>query len=159
MIRGPTPEEYFAQEFAKFKKEWDESESTHLRALYDAVVLAHVNSIAPPEWAVKELLNLIIARHNASSGKKRVRSRYALDHTHRQRWGALTCAFKFHGIEYSKKPGRPKDTCAIQEARQQASDWLKGTVAFGNPRQVQDSFDIVEKARATGADARFFFDR
>jgi hypothetical protein len=159
MIWGPTREEYFAGRFAKFKKEWDESKSTHLPALWDAVVLAQVNSIALPDWAVQELLNLIVARHNASSGKKRARCRYVLDYVHRQRWRALTTAFQFHGIKYSKKSGRPKDACAIQQARQLASDWLKGKVESGSPRQVQDSFDIVEKARASGADARFLFDR
>jgi hypothetical protein len=154
-----TPEEYFRQEFAKLKKQWDESKSTHWPVLYDAVVLAHVNSIALPEWTVLELLNLIVARHNFVSGKKRIQSRFALDRIHRQRWTALTTAFKIRGIEYSKKPGRPNGTRGIQEARQEASDWLKKTVARGNPRQVQDSFDIVEKARATGADARYFFER
>jgi hypothetical protein len=154
-----TPDEHFRQQFAKLKKQWDESKSTHWPVLYDAVVLAHVNLIALPEWTVLELLNLIVARHNFVSGKKRIRSRFALDYTHRQRWDALTYAFKIRGIEYSKKPGRPKDTCGIQEARQEASDLLKETVAFGNPRQVQDSFDIVEKARVTGADARYFFER
>jgi hypothetical protein len=101
-----TPEEYFAKEFAKLKKEWDESKSTHWPALYTAVELAHVNSIAPPEWVVLEMQNLIIARHNAS-GRKRSRSKYALDYTHRRRRIALTFAFQIRGIEYSKKSGRP----------------------------------------------------
>jgi hypothetical protein len=101
---------------------------------------------------------LIVARHNAS-GRKRIRSQYALDYTHWRRWSALTHQFKIRGIEYSKKPGRPNGTRGIQEARQDASDSLKNDVAYGMPRQVQDSFDIVEKARATGADARFCLDR
>ena len=56
-----TPEQYFTQEFAKLKKEWDESESTHWFALYYAVELARLNSIAQPEWVVQEMQNLIIA--------------------------------------------------------------------------------------------------
>jgi hypothetical protein len=119
-----TREEYFAQEFAKLKNEWDESKSTHWPALYDAVVLAHVNSIAPPKWVAQENLNLIVARHNAS-GRKRIRSQYALDYTHWRRWSALTHQFKIRGIEYSKKAGRPNGTRGIQEARQDASDSLK----------------------------------
>jgi hypothetical protein len=157
-LPGPTREEYFAQEFARRKREWDESKSTHWPALYEAVGLAGANSIALPEWVVHELLKLIIARHYAS-GRKRSRSKYALDYTHRRRWDALTCEFKIRGIEYSKKSGRPNGTHGIQEARQAAVDSLKKTVARGTPRQVQDSFDIVEKARAIGADARFFFER
>jgi hypothetical protein len=150
-----TPEQYFTQEFAKLKKEWDESESTHWFALYYAVELARLNSIAQPEWVVQEMQNLIIAHHNAS-GRKRSRSKYTLDYTHHQRWRALTYEFRIRGIEYSKKSGRPNGTRGIQEARQAASDSLRGKVAFGTPRQVQDSFDIVEKARATGADARYY---
>jgi len=160
-VRGPTPEEYFAQKFAELKKEWDESKSTHWPALYDAALLAHVNSIAPPEWAVQEELNLIIDRHNASSrnGRKGIRSRYGLDWIHSKRWHALTHTFKTRCIEYTKKRGRPKDKRGIQAARQEASDLLRGTVAFGTPREVQKSFDKVEKARVAGAGARFFFDR
>jgi hypothetical protein len=157
MTRGPTPEEFFAREFAALKKEWDVSK--HLPALYDAIVLAHVNSIAQAEWAVREVLNLIVASHNATSGKKRIRSKYALDHTHRQRWQALNLAFKLRNIEYSKKSGRPTHARGIQKARQEASEWLSKTVAFGTPRQVQKSFDKVEKARGTSAEARYFFDR
>ena len=152
-----TPEEFLAQEFAALEKEWDASK--HLSALYDAIVLAHVNSIAPGEWAVREVLNLIVASHYATSGKKRIRSKYALDYTHRQRWEALTFAFKIRNIEYSKKPGRPTHARGIQEARQEASELLSKSVARGTPRQVQDSFDKVEKARGTGAEARYFFGR
>jgi hypothetical protein len=155
-VRGPTPEEYFARKFAELKKEWDESKSTHLPALCIAVDLAHVNSVALPEWVVQEVRALIIARHYAGGGKKRTRSRYAVDYTHFRRWNALTFAFKVRGIEYAKKPGRPKGA-RIGEARQEASDLLrKDPIAFGEPRQVQHSFDIVEKARAAGAAARFF---
>jgi len=160
-VRGPTSEEYFAQEFAKLRREWVESKATHWPAIYDAVVLAHFNSIAPPEWIVQEELNLIVARHNAGSrnGRKRNRSKYALDCTHFVRWSALTHTFKARCINYTKKAGRPKDKRGIQAARQEASDLLVGNVAFGTPREVQKSFDKVEKARAAGADARFFVDR
>lgn len=157
MTRGPTPEEFFAREFAALEKEWNASK--HLPALYEAIELAHVNSIAPPEWAVRAVLDLIVASYNATSGKKRVRSKYALDNIHRQRWQALSLIFRLRNIEYSKKSGRPKDARGIQEARQEASDSLKKSFAWGTPRQVQDSFDKVEKARGTPAEARYSFDR
>jgi hypothetical protein len=153
-----TPEEFYAQEFARLKKEWDESKSTHWPALHDAVVLAHVNSIAPPEWVVYELCNLIRARHNAS-GRKHIRSKYAIDVIHGRRWNALNLQFKLRGIEYSKKRGRPNGTCGIQEARQAASDSLKKDIGFGTAREVQKSFDKVEKARGASADARYLVDR
>ncbi|HEY6701498.1 MAG TPA: hypothetical protein VI137_11910 [Pseudolabrys sp.] len=159
MTRGPTPEEFFAQKFAALEKVWDAAK--HLPALYDAIVWAHVNSISPPEWAVVAVLNLIVAHHNATSGKKRLRSQYALDYIHRTRWRALSTAFRMYGIEkYEKTPGRPKDA-RVQEARQQASEALRKvkSVARGRPRQIQDSFDKVEKARGTPAEVRYFFDR
>ena len=101
------------------------------------------------------MLDLIVACYNATSGKKRIRSQYALDYTHRQRWQALSLAFSLRNIDYAKKPGRPKDTRGIQEA----SDSLKKSFTWGTPRQVQDSFDKVEKTRGTSEEARYFFDR
>jgi hypothetical protein len=157
MSRGPTLEEFFAREFAALEKEWDASQ--HLPALYDVIERAHIGSVAPPAWAVRAVLNLIVASYNATSGKKRIRSKYALDYTHRQRWQALDLAFKLRGIEYAKKSGRPKDAPGIEEARQEASDMLKKNFAWGTPRQVQDSFDKVEKARGTDAESRYFFSR
>jgi hypothetical protein len=157
MTRGPTTEEFFAREFAALEKEWDAAK--HLPALYEAIELAHINSVAPPEWAVRAVLNLIVANYNATSGKKRIRSKYALDYMHRQRWQALSLAFSLRNIDYAKNPGRPKNAPGIQEARQEASDSLKKNFVWGTPRQVQDSFDKVEKARGTGAEARYFFNR
>jgi hypothetical protein len=158
MTRGPTPEEFFAQEFAARKKEWDAGR--HYPALHYVVHLACANSVPPPEWAALAVLDLIVARHNAVSGKKRLRSRYALDHIHRMRWSALTVAFRGRGIDkYKKIRGRPKDARGIQEAREEASKGLRKSVAFGTPRQIQDSFDKVEKARGTAAEARYFFGR
>jgi hypothetical protein len=157
MTRRPTREEFFAQKFVALEKEWDAGK--HYPALYDAIELAHVNSVPPPEWAVVAVLNLIVARHNATSGKKRLRSQYALDHIHRMRWSALTVAFRSRGIKYEKIRGRPKDARGIQEAREEASAGLRKNIASGTPRQIQDSFDKVEKARGTAAAARYFFDR
>jgi hypothetical protein len=149
MTRWQTPEEFFAQKFAALEKEWDAAK--HLPALYAAIVWAHTNSIPPPEWAVVAVL--------ATSGKKRVRSQLALDLVHRLRWSALTVEFRSRGIDYKKTRGRPKDAGGIQEARQEVSEGLRKSIARGEPRQIQDSFDKVEKVRGTAAEARYFFDR
>ena len=130
MTRGPMPEEFFAQEFAARKKEWNAGK--HYPALHYVVRLACANSILLPEWAALEILDLIVARHNAGSGKKRLRTQYALDHIHGMRWSALTVAFRSRGIEYKKIPGRPKDARGIQGARQEASEGLCGEC---RPRQ------------------------
>ena len=155
MTRGPTPEEFFAQEFAARKKAWDAGR--HYPDLHYVVHLAGANSVPLPEWAALEVLGLIVACHNAT-GKKR--SQCTLDHIHMMRWSALTVAFRARGIEkYKKTPGRPKEARGIQEAREEASKGLRGNIAFGTPRQIQDSFDKVEKVRGTAAEARYFLDR
>lgn len=153
-MRGPTPAEYFEQEFAAMKREFD---AGHLPALFDAVNLAHINKIALPEWGALAVMNLIIAKYNSTSGKKRLRSKYALDYIHWVRWLKLSWEFNMRGIVYSKRNGRPRKSVAgkISEARTAASKSLKGHVARGEPRQMQISFDLVESARDTGNDARF----
>jgi hypothetical protein len=154
MIRGPTPAEYFEQEFASMEKEFN---AGHLPALFDAVKLAHINKIALPEWGALAVMNLIIAKYNSTSGKKRLRSRYALDYIHWVRWQTLSLEFNMRGIVYSKRMGRPTKDAAgkISEARTAASGLLSRQVARGTPRQMQISFDLVERARVTGNDARF----
>ncbi len=157
MTRGPTPEEYFAQEFAVWEKEW--TEAGHLPALFDTVRLAQVNGLALPEWCALAVMNLIIERFNTLGGKKR-RSRYVIDFAHWLRWQTLSRMFAMRGIEYAKRPGRPKRQArGIEEAREEASEQLRETIAQGTPRQMQDSFDLVQKAQATGSDARFTFAR
>jgi hypothetical protein len=154
MMRGPTPAEYFEQEFAAMKREFD---ADHLPALFDAVKFAHINKIALPEWGALAVMNLIIAKYNSTSGKKRLRSKYALDWIHWVRWQRLSLEFNMRDIAYSKRSGRPTKEAAgkISEARTAASESLSQHFARGTPRQMQISFDLVEKARVTGTDARF----
>lgn len=154
MTRGPTPEEFFAQEFAKLEKEYT---ADHLPALVDTLQLAQMNGLPLPKWCAVALGNLVIDRFNAKSGKKR-RSKYVIDYVHRRRWDTLSATFRMRGIKYAKPAGSPKKQArGINEARIEASNMLCKTIASGTPRQIQDSFDLVEEARKAGADARFMF--
>jgi hypothetical protein len=156
MTPGPTQEEFFEETFAALEKEWS---ARHLPALFDAVYFAQIHRIALPPWCAQGVMNLIINRFNAASGNKG-RSRYVLDFAHQLRWQTLSRMFAKRGIEYTKRTGRPKDAAGmIAEARQEASHLLRKTVAAGSPRQIQDSFDLVEDARNSGTAARFSFDR
>jgi hypothetical protein len=154
-------EEWFAQAFAKYEKKYDVPGHS-LPALYDAVRFAHANAVPLTERTAREVLNLIIERYNVISGRKRSRlTRYKRDYKHYRRWLALSNAFKIYGIEYSKKSGRPKtgENGAIKDAREHARRRLEGTVArTDSVRQIQDSFDLVEKRRAAGDGTAFSFD-
>src|SRR5262245_17323943 len=134
MMRGPTPAEWFQEQFAAMEKQ-SKNAGHEMPALYDAVVLAIVNGVALPEWAALATLNLIVVKYNFTHRKKRLRSKYAQDYINWVRWQRLLREFKMRGIVYSKRNGRPPKEAAgkISEARTAASESLKGHIAFGDP--------------------------
>jgi hypothetical protein len=158
MTRGPTPEEYFKQELGAREKEWN---AGYLPALFETVRLCQIWSLPLPEWAALATLNVIIERYNARGrGKKGPSSspkgKYTGDLKHFWRWNALSFAFRSRGIT-ARRIGRPrKDEPGISAAREEARLQLAGTIAQCASSQIQKSYDLVERSRASG-DGQFSF--
>ena len=139
--------EYFEQEFAKFEEQYDVP-GRLLPALWEIVHRARLNSIPLSDRTTDKVLDLIWSCYEAKTGRKRSRlTRHKQDYIHWRRYVALSNAFRMSGIEYSKRPGRPKKAISgINQARELAREHLKRSVARVNSlRQIQDSYDLVKK--------------
>ena len=142
--------EYFEREFAQLEKEYD-VRGRLLPALAEVVARAELWSVPLPDRTLEKLLDLIRSCYEAKTGRKRSRlTQFKQDHIHWRRYVALADAFRWCGIDYSKRSGRPKKAVGglggIDDARELAKERVRGTIAQVNSlRQIQDSYDLVKK--------------
>jgi hypothetical protein len=168
--RGPTAEEYYAEQLEECRTSFD---AGHLPALHDAVELCHLWQIPLPEWAALALLNLIREKYFAPGERDRTQNpkwRYERDFIDFVRWNRMKAFFTDEGvtdehIAQSLAPanrGRPtgddrESKNKVRLVSERASASLKGTIAQGEPRQIVESFVRVWDAHLAGDTARYTF--
>jgi hypothetical protein len=158
-MMGPTAQEYHERKLAEFKERWD---AGHWNALHDAVRFCQTLDLLLPRWVARAVLNIIQNHyHDGARGRDgahgSIKGRVTMDYAHYRRWCALRRVLQVHGLkELPTRRGRPREgALTAKSLLDEASNALG--VERAQPREIADSFRLVEKSRAVG-EARFKFE-
>lgn len=117
------------QEIAELEREW---RTNDFRALAMAFSLCVWRERPLPAWMEQPIMEALLLSANAGApGRGGNLAKMAMGRTHRVRWNAMRQAL-------SDGPART--------ASRRASELLQKKPAWGQPRQIRDSYNLVENA-------------
>jgi len=130
--------DFHERELAELQQRWRLGDLT---AIGEAFQLCVWRSRPVPDWLEKPIVDALLfsfncgdAKGSRSQGRGSHRARSGMSRLHRVRWSA----FKLCEQIGEKFPARA------------ASEMLVGNDAWGQPRQIRDSYNIVENALKAG---------
>lgn len=121
--------DFHDREIAELELEWRTGD---FRPLAMAFSLCVWRERILPNWMETPIMEaLLIAANSGGPGRGGNLAKMAMGRTHQVRWNAMKLALL-------QGPART--------AARRASDLLKGSPAWAQPRQIRDSFNIIENA-------------
>lgn len=138
------PDDFFATETERLKAAWEQG---RFLALPEILLLLSWNGRALPEWVAEAAADQLLQFYERGGGGERgrasgVRARNEMDNLHRMRWNIVR--LHLGGGQVS-----------LAAASRTASERLQGFPAQGSPGAMKDSYQLVERAIASGNGARF----
>jgi hypothetical protein len=141
-----TPQEAIEQEMEEHRAEWEQG---YYPAAIDAFRLCALNSYALPEWLAEVIHGaLIFTCREGGRDTNRRKGGFSAQakrwEIHQRRWNVATMWLRHRQL---LPYGDHQYPATRDGAFAYASEMLRGTLAQGEPQQIQRSYELVEKRR------------